>query len=106
MRLIASNNRTEIGLNEPRSGKRSVAHGVSHGNPSKQCRRSRGGAKHDQIVVILVPPLRGYLAGHNPYPRLAPWATDLSPLRGCDPLTLTRMPQRQHFLFALRLNSR
>jgi len=50
---------------------------------------SPGGAKH--FVLFLVPPLRGYIVGCDGYPRLAPWATDLPPLRGYTILPLVRL---------------
>jgi hypothetical protein len=33
-------------------------------------------------MIVVVSPLRGYHINHVMFPRLTPWATDLSPLRG------------------------
>jgi hypothetical protein len=36
-----------------------------------------------------------YLIDHNQYPRLAPWATDLPPIRGYGRAEVCAMKQRQ-----------
>ena len=62
-------------------GKRSVAHGASHGFGQSLFSTALLGAKHS-VRCSSVPPLCGYLSNTIRNPRLAPWATDLSPLRG------------------------
>src|SRR5260370_42431817 len=58
-------------------------------------KRAPAGAKPFRCKSFRVSPLCGYLVGHNPYPRLAPWATDLLPLRGLvDALEDSRLDQR------------
>src|SRR5258706_14337712 len=58
-------------------------------------KQAPAGAKPFRCKSFRVSPLCGYLVGHNPYPRLAPWATDLLPLRGLvDALEDFRLDQR------------
>jgi len=55
----------------------------SRGNKRKVGERAREG-RNMIDVACNVPPLRGWVSITVSYPRLTPWATDLSPLRGED----------------------
>src|SRR6185436_8953625 len=105
--------------NEPRSGERSVAHGVSRGNPA-QCGTSRGAAtqitdKKEPLMshtytnllshVIFSTKDRQPLIDSELKPRLLGYMNGIATENGAKVLSMNSMPDHVHLLWKLAAKS-